>query len=131
MKKVLWWSIFMFILAPGASSKGLASGFGIDQFMFADSIHADSVQVVFGVTFEDLGSGGYPSGCNSPYKSLYLGVNVAATKGVDTGLGEIEAPPPPPTGNFDLRVRPPGPYYYMWVRDFRPFTSITQIDTYR
>ncbi len=65
---------------------------------------------------------------------IFWGLDISATDGIDSALGEYELPPPPPEGHFDIRwINPPGTTVLGQgcSLDLRRFTSTAQIDTYR
>ena len=68
-------------------------------------------------------------------EKVQFGVHLDATYCVDMNLGESFMPPLPPPGGGDIRfVNPRGQDSCMDLgisNDFRPFTSIAQIDTYK
>jgi hypothetical protein len=76
-------------------------------------------------------------------RDLNFGVNAGATYGIDDGaeettdLGEVKLPPFPPTGPFEARFIPDPDGLFRGLegtegaqKDYRPFTSITQRDTF-
>ncbi len=70
------------------------------------------------------------------YDILHFGVNPSATFCADPGLGEIMLPPSPPSMIFDVRfIDPrsgdPACFDQGMKLDLRPYTSATQIDTYK
>jgi hypothetical protein len=60
--------------------------------------------------------------------TIRLGVHTFATACIDTSLGELTLPPPPPGLDFRLTGRCVGLGTYY---DYRTFVSTAQIDTYR
>ncbi len=65
-----------------------------------------------------------------------FGVHPRATYCIDAGLGEMEVPPPPPTGAFEMRFvdvrEAPGACMGQGLYlDLRSFASTTQVDTYQ
>ncbi|MFI5253603.1 MAG: T9SS type A sorting domain-containing protein [Bacteroidota bacterium] len=66
--------------------------------------------------------------------SLILGNAVGATEGIDTLLGEIELPPPPYPGIFDVRSQDWGSHTERGTGtkvDYRPYRRLIQTDTFQ
>jgi len=65
--------------------------------------------------------------------SVLIGVNAAATTGLDSALGEKELPPYPPPGAFDFRIEsgPKASIEKGSRTDYHPLTLPTQTDSFK
>lgn len=66
--------------------------------------------------------------------TLFFGLDVNATNGIDQPLGEFELPPAPPTEIFDVRfigdgLNPPVAIGQGLKKDFRPSDTVNIVDT--
>jgi hypothetical protein len=123
--------MFLFVTLC-AIAGGTTRSHGIcDEDLLFESIQVDSAQVLIPLTVEDNGNSYYNYFYPGGPGVLTFGVHPHASIGVDGMLGELEAPPPPFPGSFDIRFSVPGlSYPWLWLIDLRKYNISTQIDTY-